>query len=124
MKTFLGKMKLDNLFLERGVGTFAGFLDFADPALHFFEGFGDRFDEVGDGLFAFCEFSLSLFLFGLESAFGEVKELLLGELEGVGGESLEGIGKTFFYRVEKIGRFEVPCLLGLDLMLKFALAFE
>ena len=120
VETFLGIDERVDLFLNCGIGAFAGFFDFANAGLHFFEGLGDGLDEMGDGLLALFEFAPGLFLLGLEGGFGEVEELLLGGLEGVVGKGFEGIGEPL---LELVG-FVLLLLKGFDLGLELALMLQ
>ena len=120
METFLGIDERVDLFLDRRIGAFAGFFDFADAGLHFFEGLGDGLDEVCDGLLTLFKFALGLFLLGFEGGFGQVEELLLGGLEGVVGEGFEGVGEPL---LELVG-FVLLLLKGFDLGLELALMLQ
>lgn len=90
-----------DLFLEFGVGTFAGFFDFADAEFEFAEGVGDGFDEGFDGGFALFDFAFGFLGLGGEGGFGEVEELLGGGFQGIGGEGLEGGGEFGFGAFEE-----------------------
>ena len=90
-----------DLFLEFGVGAFAGFFDLADAEFEFPERLGDRFDEGFDGDLAFFDLALGLLGLGGERGFRELEKLLGRGAQGVGGERLEGVGELDFGAFEQ-----------------------
>ncbi|MDB4417573.1 hypothetical protein N9279_00525, partial [bacterium] len=59
-----------------------------------------------------------------EGRLSKLEELLLGDLEAVGGEGFKSVGKAGLDGVEEVGGLKMAGLQGLDLMLEFALALE
>ena len=95
-----------DLFLELGVGPFAGFFDVADAQLEFAERFGHRLDQRLDGGLALLDVALGFFGLGGQRGFRELQELFGRGAQRVGGEGFERVGELDF------GAFEQRLFVG------------
>jgi len=89
----LRKVEGFELLTESAVSTGAGFLDFGDLRVHFFERLADGFYESFNGLLALLEIARGLLL--------ELSEGLFGLLEEIGAVDAEGIGRERFELVRE-----------------------
>ena len=89
----LGFDEAADLFVERGIGTGAGFLQFLDLGVHLVERFADRRYQLGDGVLAQLQIAAGSLLSLGEGGAGEFQEGLVVARQGVGGKRLEGIGE-------------------------------